>query len=168
MASFYFESVKLSQRTLIHNWLKQIHIKEWIHGIGLQNTLNGLEKFFQEKSDTRYWIGYDNDIPFVFLFTSPEGADATTLDVFICDLNYLGKGIATSMIQEFLISHFSNMKKILIDPEKTNTKAIHVYQKVGFKIIGEFIASWHPVPHYQMELEMKDLLKTNVSHEANS
>ena len=22
----------------------------------------------------------------------------------------------------------------------------------------EFIASWHPVPHYQMELEMKDLL----------
>jgi RimJ/RimL family protein N-acetyltransferase len=71
------------------------------------------------------------------------------LDLFICELNYLGKGIAVPMIQEFLISHFSNVKRVLIDPEATNKRAIHVYQKVGFKIIGEFIASWHPVPHYQ-------------------
>jgi len=76
----------------------------------------------------------------------------------------LGKGIAVPMIQEFLISQFPNVKKVLIDPEATNKRAIHVYQKVGFKIIGEFIASWHPVPHYQMELYMKDLLKMNVFH----
>lgn len=158
MTDFHFEPVKSSQRILIHNWLVQPHIKEWIHGIGLQNTLNGLEKFFQGESNTTYWIGYDNSTPFAFLITSPEGDDATTLDLFICDLNYLGKGIAVLMIQEFLINHFSNMKRILIDPEATNTRAIHVYQKVGFKIIGEFIASWHPVPHYQMELAMKDLL----------
>lgn len=63
------------------------------------------------------------------------------------------------MIQEFLISQFSNVKRVLIDPEATNQRAIHVYQKVGFKIIGEFIASWHPVPHYQMELYMRDLLE---------
>jgi len=85
------------------------------------------------------------------LITSPEGEDVTTLDLFICDLNYLGKGIAVSMIQQFLISQFPNVKRVLIDPEATNKRAIHVYQKVGFKIIGEFIASWHPVPHYQME-----------------
>jgi RimJ/RimL family protein N-acetyltransferase len=64
------------------------------------------------------------------------------------------------MIREFLINHFSNVKRVLIDPEATNKRAIHVYQKVGFKIIEEFIASWHPVPHYQMELYMKDLLET--------
>lgn len=156
--NFHFEPVKLSQKALIHVWLKQTHIQEWIHGVGLQNTLNGLEKFFQGESSTKYWIGYDNDTPFAFLITSSEGNDAITLDLFICDLNYLGKGIAVPMIQEFLISHFSNMNKILIDPEATNKRAIHVYQKVGFKITGEFIASWHPVPHYQMELDMKDLL----------
>lgn len=160
MTQFSFKPVNVSQRTLIHDWLKQTHIKEWIHGVGLQNTLNGLEKFFQGESNTTYWIGYDNDIPFAFLITSPEGDDATTLDLFICDLKYLGKGIAVPMIQKFLISHFSNMKKVLIDPEATNRRAIHVYQKVGFKITGEFIASWHPVPHYQMEIDMKDLLKT--------
>ncbi|MBA2369343.1 MAG: hypothetical protein H0V82_10035 [Candidatus Protochlamydia sp.] len=42
--------------------------------------------------------------------------------------------------------------------EATNKRAIHVYQKVGFKIAGEFIASWHSMPHYQMELHIRDLL----------
>jgi aminoglycoside phosphotransferase (APT) family kinase protein len=161
-SNFHFEPAKPFQRALLHQWFEQKHIKEWMHGIGLQNTLNGLEKFFQGASTTTYWVGYHKDTPFAFLITSPEGNDATTLDLFICDLNYLGKGIAVPMIREFLTTHFSNVKRILIDPEATNKRAIHVYQKAGFKIIGEFIASWHPVPHYQMELYMKDLL-TNAS-----
>lgn len=161
--TFNFTPAELSQKLLIHGWLAQPHVKEWIHGAGLQNTLNGLEKFFQGESGTTYWIGYDKDIPFAFLITSPEGNDATTLDLFICELNYLGRGIAVPMIQQFLTSKFPNVKKVLIDPEATNSRAIHVYQKAGFKIIGEFIASWHPVPHYQMELYMEDLLNLQNS-----
>ena len=155
---FHFAPAKASQRLLLHEWLVQSHIKEWIHGVGLQNTLTGLEQFFIGESETTYWIGYDKGIPFAFLITSPEGNDAITLDLFICDVNYLGKGLAVPMIQEFLIRHFPNIKKVLIDPEATNIRAIHVYKKVGFKVVGEFIASWHPVPHYQMELYMSDLL----------
>lgn len=155
---FNFLPAESSQRSLVHGWLLQDHIKEWIHGVGLQSTLSGLEKFFRGESSTTYWIGYHKSTPFAFLITSPEGADATTLDLFICDLNYLGKGLAVPMIREFLTTQFPQMKKVLIDPEATNKRAIHVYQKVGFKIIGEFIASWHPVPHYQMELDMEDLL----------
>jgi RimJ/RimL family protein N-acetyltransferase len=154
-----FSPAKSSQRALIHQWLEQKHVKEWMHGTGLQNTLDGLEKFLQGASNTTYWIGYDKETPFAFLITSPEGNDATTLDLFICDLNYLGKGLAVSMIREFLITHFSHVKRVLIDPEATNIRAIHAYEKAGFKIIGEFIASWHPVPHYQMELLMHDLLE---------
>lgn len=83
--NFYFEPAKLTQRALIHNWLTQPHIKEWIHGAGLQSTLNGLEKFFLGESNTTYWIGCDKDIPFAFLITFPEGNDAITLDLFICE-----------------------------------------------------------------------------------
>jgi len=82
--AFHFSPAKPSQRALIQAWLEQKHIKEWIHGKGLQNTLNGLEKFFQGTSSTTYWIGYDKDVPFAFLITSPEGNDGTTLDLFIC------------------------------------------------------------------------------------
>ena len=165
---FTFKSVQESQRLLIHNWIIQDHIKEWLHGDGLRNTIEDLDKFFKGTSWGGHWIAYDQDIPFAYLLTSEDGEDAITLDLFICDLNYLGKGIAVPMIREFLISQFPNVTRVLIDPEATNKRAIHVYQKVGFKIIKEFIASWHPVLHYQMELYMKDLLKTNASHTADA
>ncbi len=155
---FAFKFAEESNRKLIHDWLQQEHIQQWLHGIGLNNTLTGLEKFFQGCTDITYWIGYSKDIPFAFLITSPEEADAITLDLFICDLNYLGKGLSVPMIQQFLVSQFPHVKKVLIDPEATNARAIHVYKKVGFKIIREFIASWHPVPHHQMELDMKNFL----------
>jgi len=159
-SEFHFSPADSSQIPLIHKWLQQDHIKEWIHGKGLQSTLSGLEKFFHGESSATYWIGYHKNTPFAFLITSPEGSDATTLDLFICDLNYLGKGHAVPMIREFLISHFPKVKKVLIDPEASNERAIHVYQKAGFKIVREFIASWHPVPHYQMELYMEDLIES--------
>ncbi|MES2121242.1 MAG: GNAT family N-acetyltransferase [Chlamydiota bacterium] len=158
---FTFKPVQESQRRLIHNWITQDHIREWLHGNGLQNTLEDLDKFFKGTSWGGHWIAYDNATAFAYLLTSEDGEDAITLDLFICDQNYLGKGIAASMIREFLISKFPNVKRVLIDPEATNKRAIHVYQKVGFKIIGEFIATWHPVLHYQMELNMKDLLKAD-------
>jgi|GEM_PF-126689 len=157
---FHFLPADVSQKALLHRWLEQNHIKEWIHGAGLQNTLKDLEKFFEGTSVTTYSIAYDKNIPFAFLITSPEGEDAITLDLFICDPSYLGKGLAVPMIREFLMSRFPNVKRVLIDPEKANTLAIHVYKKVGFKITGEFIASRHPVPHYRMELYVKDLPKS--------
>lgn len=161
---FSFKPVREDQKLLIHNWIAQDHIKEWLHGDGLKNTIEDLDKFFKGTSWGGHWIAYDKAIPFAYLLTSEDGEDAITLDLFICDLNYLGKGLSVQMIQEFLISQFPNVKRVLIDPEATNKRAIHVYQKVGFKIIREFVASWHPVPHYQMELNMKDILGTNASH----
>jgi len=170
---FDFKPVKEVQRTLVHHWLVLPHIKEWIHGIGLQNTFNGLEAFFKGSTAVQYWIAYDQTIPFGFLITSEirkddaddhdlahwcqEEGTAITLDLFICDLNYLGKGLSVPMIHEFLLSQFPHATEVFIDPEATNTRAVHVYQKAGFKTIGEFIASWHPVPHLRMRLRMQDL-----------
>jgi len=179
---FTFKPPVESQRELIHKWLRQDYISEWIHGQGLQNTFNGLEKFFQYQAEgkelgrkteiTQHWVGYDGDKPFVYLLTSnvfkqsrdeyakyseTEGS-AITLDIFIFDQDYLGKGLASDVIQQFLISHFSDIAEVFIDPEKRNERAVHVYQKVGFRIVGEFIAAWHPVPHHIMRLNMKDLV----------
>lgn len=155
---FTFKPVNRFQRSLIHDWLAQEHISQWLHGQGLQNTFVDLDKSFEGSSWGQHWIAYDEDTPFAYLITSDEGEDAATLDLFICDLNYLSKGLSVQMIQEFLVSHFSNKKEILIDPEASNTRAIHVYEKAGFRIIGEFIAKWHPVLHYKMRLSMKDLI----------
>lgn len=147
-----FIPVQKDQKQLILHWIEQDHIKEWLHGDGLRNTTEDLDNFFIGDSWGRHWIAYDHDIPFAYLITSDDGEDAMTLDLFICDLNYLGKGLSVPMIQEFLISQFPHKKQVLIDPEATNKRAIHVYKKVGFNIINEFIAKWHPVPHYKMQL----------------
>ncbi len=104
---FTFKPPAESQRELIHQWLKQDYITEWIHGQGLQNTLKGLETFFQyqvqgkelgRKTEiTQHWIGYDGSNPFVYLLTSnvfKKSGDeyakystterlAITLDIFI-------------------------------------------------------------------------------------
>ncbi len=178
---FTYRPVMASQQPLVHEWLKQDYIQEWIHGVGLQNTLTGLTKFIEyyattqkieRTSDiTQHWIGYEGDHPFVYLLTSnvlkeeiseyakyrETNGLAITLDIFICDGQYLGKGLATQVIKEFLMIQFSDISEVFIDPEQGNKKAVHVYQKTGFQIVGDFIASWHPVPHYIMKLEMKDL-----------
>lgn len=178
---FIFKPAVESQRDLIHGWLQQDYIREWIHGQGLKNTHLGLENFFQYRADnkeldfqsdiTQHWIGYDGDKPFVYLLTSNvlKNTDdqyakysemnglAITLDIFIGDAKYLGKGLASIVIKEFLLSQFSNVSEVFIDPEQKNARAIHVYKKVGFHIIDEFIAMWHPTPHYIMKLNMKYL-----------
>lgn len=182
---FLFKPVVESQQALVHEWLQQDYIREWIHGVGLQSTFSGLAKFIPhyemtQKIDrtsklTQHWIGYDGDKPFVYLLTSNVLKDelseyakhretdglAITLDIFICDRQYIGKGLATRIIKEFLLCHFCDISEVFIDPEQGNKRAVHVYQKAGFQIVGDFIAAWHPVPHHIMRLDMNNLLAIN-------
>ena len=64
------------------------------------------------------------------------------------------RGLGLDMINCFLEKNFYKADIVFIDPEKSNKKAIHVYEKAGFKKIDEFIASWHLVPHILMKLEL--------------
>jgi hypothetical protein len=59
------------------------------------------------------------------------------------------------LIREFLAIQFPHVTEVLIDPEATNTRAIHVYQKAGFAILAAFIPSHSPHPHYIMRLNRK-------------
>lgn len=161
---FCFKPMVKSQHDFVLEWIHQPHISEWLHGEGLSNTIKDIEKFLSNSGAwATHWIAYDNETPFAYLITSevekseeyPEGA--ITLDLFICNLDYIGKGLAVQMIHEFILSQFFDIKVVLIDPEVANKRAIHVYQKAGFKIIEEFIASWHPVPHYKMQLCIDEL-----------
>ena len=180
LARFNFKPAIEPQRALIHAWLQQDYVSQWIHGQGLQNTLNGLERFFQyqaagrdlgrECEITQHWIGYEGDTPFVYLLTSnifeneeseyvkyrQSDGPAITVDIFMGDAHYLGKGLASQVIREFLSAQFSDVVEVFIDPEQSNVRAIHVYQKTGFRIVGEFLAPWHPVPHYLMRLGKSD------------
>ncbi len=168
---FHFKPVDKAHRLLVHEWLKQPHAAEWFYGKGLQNTINHLDAFLEGDSCGQYWLGYDQNRPFTFLITShvqkPHDelshwcrfdGEAITLDIIIGETDYLGKGFSQTLIREFLLSQFSHVAEVLIDPEATNTRAIHVYKKAGFTVLGQFIPSHNPHPHYMMDLDMR-LLK---------
>ena len=167
---FTFKPVEPRDRTLVHTWLVQPHVAEWFYGQGLQNTFNHLDEFLQGSSQSHYWLGLDEQHPIAFFITSAvekpkdeltpwcsEHGDAITLDMLIGDTAYLGKGLSHILIEEFLLSQFSQVAEVLIDPEATNSRAVHVYEKVGFTIIGEFIPSHSPNPHYMMRLKLNEL-----------
>lgn len=168
-----FRPVNESDRTLVHSWLIKPHVAKWFYGDGFANTLKGIDDFIKGMTDTKYWLACDKDKPFAFLITSlvkkPEDelskwcvAEGTTitLDMLIGEEEYLGKKLSDIIIKEFLSSQFPEVEEVLIDPEASNSRAVHVYEKVGFQILGEFIPSHSPHPHYMMRLNMNRLENT--------
>jgi esterase len=165
---FTFRAVEKTDRALIHAWMNQKYVSEWIHGDGLTRTLNDLDSFFLGASTFHHWLAYEDRIPFGYLLTSDvkkESDDeyapfckkegiAITLDVVIGNPQYLGKGLAHQMIQEFLLAQFLHVQEVLIDPEVANQKAIHVYEKAGFSILRKFAPSHSAKVHYIMRLDM--------------
>lgn len=166
----HFKPVDAAHLSLVHKWLKVPHVAKWFYGDGLENTLKGLDKFLEGASDSQYWLAFEGDHPFAFFITSSirkpedtlskwceEEGEATTLDMLIGDTDYIGKGLAAPLIQQFLLAQFPHVTEVLIDPEITNARAVHVYQKAGFKILEEFTPSHSPHPHYIMRLNMRQL-----------
>lgn len=164
-----FQPFEMSHHDLVLGWLGEPHVTEWYHGEGLENTKRGLRALVKEGSaQFKAWIAlYDNQ-PFG-LFMSydlsyedrldpechhgpwlEETANMVGMDLLIGDVSFLGKGLAKPSIEAFLNDVHGDKDLVFIDPEATNVKAIHVYEKVGFQTIDDFTASWHPVPHLLM------------------
>lgn len=175
-SKFHFKPVDQAHRSLVHQWLQQPHAAKWFYGQGLQNTLDHLDDFLKGASKAEYWLGYDQEFPFVFLITSyvekpsdvlsrwcSKEGEAITLDILIGETSYLGKGLSHIVIREFLLSQFPRVAEVLIDPEATNSHAIHIYKKVGFTILSEFIPTHSPHPHYMMHLDMQNLENNTCS-----
>lgn len=158
-------------KDVVLQWFSKDHVKAFYCGEGLQNTLNNIELYIQGiNNNGRYsfdhWVALMNGEPFGFLMTSlVEGPYDTgdpynkwfsddgatyTLDLLIGPEKYLGKGLASDMIRQFIVDRFSDAAYFLIDPAMNNPKAIHLYEKAGFKKVDEFVPSYDPILHIMM------------------
>lgn len=159
-------------KSVIHQWLTLPHVTEWFYGTGLKNTYLFLDDFLSGDRKCTFYIAFDKDTPFALLLTSrvlkpndelcrycEEEGEAITLDMLIGDPGYLGRGLAAPLIDSFLAVCYPSVTEVLIEPEKTNIKAIHVYQNVGFRIIEETIPPHSPHPHWMMRLKRFPLQK---------
>jgi len=70
--------------------------------------------------------------------------DVSEIGIKICDFFYQEKGYGTKAIKMLIIYLFDELKvkKIILDTNLNNTRAQHVYEKIGFKKVAVQNNSW--------------------------
>jgi len=161
----HFEKVTPQHIETIFNWLAKAHVQEfWDNSQSHKDDILNFANGRREPSDYfdglyHYFIGYHNNEPFslVMLFKeqpeyempalkrehlSKEGS-TYSLDFMIGNPGYLNKGLSPPTLKaftEFVQAELDlSADTFFIDPDVTNSKAKHVYEKAGFNYIDDFI-----------------------------
>lgn len=161
-----FRPATSSDEERILQWLKRPDVAIWWQDDG--RTLRDLRLFVKGKtSEFQHWLGFIGETPYAYLMTSevtaedelcwrhrePEGR-ALTLDYLIGDESFLGKGLGAQTLKAFAESQAQNVTTFMLDPNPENERAVHVYEKVGFRKVEEFTPDSGPFsgkPHILMK-----------------
>lgn len=159
-----FEKITQQHQDLIFEWLSEPHMQEFWdnsqeHKDDIINFINGRvepSKYFD--GIFTYWIGSVDDQPFCFLLTAEVVPNDETpsiwnahlsktrktysIDFGIGNKDFLGKGLASLTLKTFTDFFRSDVDSkadtFFIDPDTNNPRAKHVYEKAGFKLVGDF------------------------------
>lgn len=157
---YTFRRANSTDDVLIESWFRSPHVMEFwgdpVVNMGdFRDNTTGTATLYD------YWIGEEGHTPFCLLITSDAAhdtpdhlapylsdvGDVWTLDVLIGPESYMGRGIAAKMIEGFLSYTRDvnpNLQLMLIDPEENNPRAIHVYEKAGFRRASTFTPETGP------------------------
>lgn len=164
---FHFEKVQSQHEKIIFEWLAEPHMQEFWdnsqeHKDDILNFIHGRKEpsnYFN--GIFTYWIGSVDGEPFCFILTAKEQFDdklpelwkaflsktgnTYSMDFGIGNKAYIGKGLAHLALANFMDSFRENVdpkaNTFFIDPDSDNPRAKHVYEKAGFKEVGEFKGS---------------------------
>jgi len=161
-----FKALKEEHFSLLLKWVEMPHIKKW-WDTDINWTQELIEKKYSnyvkgfkrlkfktqiiEKPMHGFIINCDGvDIGYIQYynkhdFPPEQGYDTSELpescasiDWYIGEHDYVGKGIGTQALNIFLNKFvFKVYENAFVDPDTGNVRAIHVYEKIGFKKIME-------------------------------
>ena len=96
------------------------------------------QKILGETDDTmrRFIIEIDG-VPAGEMNYKNKGNNVSEIGIKICDFNQHGKGYGSRLLKIFVNYLFTglNFDKITLDTNKSNHRAQHVYEKLGFQMI---------------------------------
>ena len=139
---------------LMLKWLTDGSVLEFYAGRDTRYTFETLKAHYSEVWDTVYYriileykgnaIGYGQlyklygDLYEEYHYPQ-NGETVFAADQFIGEPEYWNRGIGTKYLQTILnfLKAVENADAVILDPHKSNARAIHAYEKVGFKIIDE-------------------------------
>ena len=160
-----FEKVGLKYIDTIFEWLGESHMVEfWDNSqehkddiVHFVNGRKGSAPYYDGIFD--YWVGLMDNTPYSFFLTSEmlqsqngipvlfrdnlsKTGKTITIDFGIGNKNFLGKGYAASTLEAFVDFYYNQVDKgadtFFIDPDENNPRAKHVYNKAGFREVGEY------------------------------
>ncbi len=162
---FSFQKVGQEHLETIFGWLDQPHMKEFwdnspLHRQDIEIFANGRTEpspYFDGIGT--YWVGFLEGTPFSFILSHEESEETGCpesykpflsktgktigLDFGIGSPAFLGRGLSAPALEAFMDFYRhevdSAVDTYLIDPFIHNPRAIHVYQKAGFKIVSDFV-----------------------------
>lgn len=139
-----FKPLTQNDFLLLATWFKQPHIAQWWESEDEHMLLKKLDStwlnafiVYLDNGPIGYMQCYDVcNVGNGWWLDQPEGTWG--IDQFIGEPDCIGKGYGTQMIQEFVAILFKDQKitRVIADPKPHNTRAIRVYERVGFKNIG--------------------------------
>lgn len=164
ITNIYFEKAILAHKDIVFEWLDHPHMKEfWDNSQEHRDDILKFMKGRVEPSDyfggrIVYWVGYSDHEPFCFILTSEVLLEKNDPDLWVANISktgktycidfgigntqFLGKGFAAPTLSAFCEFFQSEIEKsadtFFIDPDESNPRAKHVYEKAGFKVVGDF------------------------------
>ena len=152
-----FRKAVKSDEGLLKSWFSKNHVQEfWDNSTqmweNVRSNLHGHKVLYD------YYIGFFEETPFCLIITSdasesdPDapgsdnnflpwiepGEKTWTIDFMIGEESFLKRGLSYLALRKFTEEQ-NRINSFLIDPESSNTKAIHVYKKAGFEVIGSYV-----------------------------
>lgn len=140
--------------SLMLKWLTDDRVLAFYGGRDTRYNYETLKSHYSEVWDTVYYrviieykgdaIGYGqiyklNDEMYEEYHYPQNGETVFATDQFIGQPEYWSRGIGTKYMQTVLnfLKTAENADAVILDPHKSNARAIRAYKKVGFKIIDE-------------------------------
>lgn len=122
------------------------------HVIGFLNKKSFATHKTEFESDDHFYLSILNKVDSLLgyvIVRKEKEADVLQLKRILIDEKYLGIGQqAITLVENYCIENFS-CKRIWLDVYESNTKAIHIYKKLGYLKIKEELQKFRWVQYYE-------------------
>lgn len=113
--------------------------------LGLGTTVEKVENIISSNNDDRRVLIIEIDnIPAGEMSCRRKEGNTAEIGIKICNFDYQNKGYGTKLLKMFISYLFNDcgFEKIILDTNLNNTRAQHVYEKIGFRKVMVRADAW--------------------------